>query len=234
MKYLMVITDKPSFDFIVTRDIKSFKDLKGKSIGSGNTSGDQPDQAVRAILSAHAIDPDKDVKLVFSGGTTPDRNLLLRTGHVAGTLLTGEYSLKAQKDGYVKLAYSGDYLRSLGSAVLVLEENLRQNPDEAYRFVRATLKGLRFFRERKALSLPILDQFLGLKDLEAAERDYDFYVRSMTENGSIGEETMRQAIDQAKTFFKIPKEKEIRPEEVFDLSLVKKANEELKAKGWSP
>jgi ABC-type nitrate/sulfonate/bicarbonate transport system substrate-binding protein len=234
MKFLMINADKPSFDVIAYPEIKNFKDLRGKVVASGNSFGDQPDQVLRAVLLANGIDPDKDVKLLYTGGTTPDRNLALRSKNADATLLTGEYSFKAQKDGFTKLAYSGDFTRSIGSGIAVLDDRLKERPPEVYAVVRATLKGLRFFRERKALSVQILKDWLRLDDLEAAERNYDFYVQGMTENGTTGGDVMALSIEQAKVLFKIPKERELKPSEIFDFSLVQKANDDLKASGWVP
>lgn len=234
LKFLLINSDRPSFDVIAYPEIKSFKDLRGKVIASGNSFGDQPDQVLRAVLIANGLDPDKDVKLLYTGGTTPDRNIALRSKNAEATLLTGEYSFKAQKDGFTKLAYSGDFTRSIGSGIAVLEDKMKEKPSEIYSVVKATLKGLRFIRERKPQTVKILKDWLKLDDLESAERNYDFYVRGMTENGMIGEDTMRLSIDQAKTLFKVSKDQELKTSEIFDFSLVRKANDELKASGWVP
>jgi NitT/TauT family transport system substrate-binding protein len=233
IKHLMALTDRPSFDIVARPGINAFKDLKGKKIASGSFVGSQPDEVIRAVLVKNGLNPDTDVQLILVGAT-PERFGALKSGIVDSTLLSDAPSFIAQDEGYKKLAYTGDFVRSLGIGVMVTEERLRQRPDEVYRFIRATMKGLWFYRAKKKESVAMQMEFLKIKDPKMAERSYDFYLKGFTEYGVIDEELMRETIEYGKKIFKISPETEIKPSDVFDTTVVNRVRDELVTAKWRP
>jgi NitT/TauT family transport system substrate-binding protein len=233
VKHLMALTDKPSFDLIARQGINSFSDLKGKKIGGGSFVGSQPDEVIRAVLVKNGLVPDKDVQIIMIGAT-PERFGALKSGIVDATLLSDASSFLSQDEGYKRLAYTGDFVRSLGMGVMVAEERLAQKPDEVHRFIRATMKGLWFYRNRKKESVAMQMEYLKITDPRLGEKSYDFYVKGFTEYGILDEQIMRDTIEYGKRIFKIPAEKEIKPSDVFDTSVVKRVRDELVAAKWKP
>ena len=55
----------------------------------------------------------------------------------------------AEKMGMVRLAYVGDAIQMPMSGLVTSEKLIQQQPELVRRFVRATVKGLRFFLDKK-------------------------------------------------------------------------------------
>jgi ABC-type nitrate/sulfonate/bicarbonate transport system substrate-binding protein len=233
IKHLMGLTDRPSFDFVARAGINSFNDLKGKKIGGGSSVGSQPDEVIRAVLVKNGLVPDKDVQIIMIGAT-PERFGALKSGIVDATLLSDMSSFIAQDDGYKKLAYTGDFVRSLGMGVMITEERLKEKPDEVHRFIRATMKGLWYYRARKKESVAMQMEYLKITDPKVGENSYDFYLKGFTEYGVLDEQIMRDTIEYGKRIFKIPPEKEIKPSDVFNTTVVTRVRDELVAAKWKP
>ena len=66
------------------REIRTIPDLSGRSIAA-YFRGDTPDIILRRLLAHHGLDPDKDVKIVYAGGSTEAMQLLL-SGRVEAAL----------------------------------------------------------------------------------------------------------------------------------------------------
>ena len=89
----------------------------------------------------------------------------LRTGHIAACLLSPPRQLVLYREGFNKLAYSGDYLTSYPSGGIgATEEKIRTNPSEVLAFVRASLKGLQYYTQNRAESVDNISKYLGIKD----------------------------------------------------------------------
>ena len=66
-KVVFVTFPKPTFDFVGGKDIRSYKDLKGKLVGL-STRGGTVDQLTRLALTRNGLNPDKEVQLIVIGG----------------------------------------------------------------------------------------------------------------------------------------------------------------------
>ena len=81
----------------------------------------------------------------------------LRTGRIAACLLTQPRQLILYRDGFTKLAYSGDYLSSYPTGgVGTTEEKIKNHPAEVLSFVRASLKGEQYFAQHRSESIEII------------------------------------------------------------------------------
>jgi ABC-type nitrate/sulfonate/bicarbonate transport system substrate-binding protein len=99
------------------------------------------------------------------------------------------------------------------------------------KFVRGTLKGLRYARENKAGTIPILLRYMKLKD-DLAGQYYDLVRPIMTSDGTVNTEFQKKYLDQALKVLS-PKESPT-VERIYNYSLARKINAELDASGWKP
>ncbi|MGD0612463.1 MAG: ABC transporter substrate-binding protein [Anaerolineales bacterium] len=86
---------------MVTPDIKTVADLKGKALGI-NQAGSSADTGTRLLLEKIGLVPDKDVAILAVGDDNT-RLAAMQAGQIAGTLLTPPYTLLARQKGYVEL-----------------------------------------------------------------------------------------------------------------------------------
>src|SRR5437867_1726589 len=220
VKLVLIVNSKPQFDLVGQRDIKSVEQLKGKVVGISSRGG-AVDLLTQLILTKHGLTPNKDVTSIVIG-TPEELATALRAGVIAACLLSPPLQLILYREGFSKLAYSGDYLSSYPSGgVGATEEKIKNNPTEVFAFVRASLKGLQYYSQHRAESIDIISTYLGVKDLSLAGEVYDLHLSRLGGFNYLDDAWMRGAIDFTKKSLAVTKE--IPPSQVFDFSFVEKA-----------
>src|ERR1043166_3878641 len=230
VKLVTVFQDKPGWDLIAQPDIKSVAQLRGKNIAIMSPEGSLAVVA-REILKKHGIDPTKDVNLVVMGGDEV-RFPALQTKSIQATLFNTAMSIKAQKEGFTKLAVASDYANLIEGGLSTSDAKIKQNPDKIFRFIRASLKGLSYFLSKREQAIKYMMEALRMKDRELGSTIYDIQSKLVLREGFTDDKVLQSMIDDMKTTTKV--QRNIKVADVFDLSFVKKANEELKASGWKP
>lgn len=230
VKLIAVFQDKPGWDMIAQPDIKSIAQLRGKNVGIMSPEGSLAVVA-REIFRKNGIDPTKDVNLVVMGGDEV-RYPALQTKSIHATLFNTAMSVRAQKEGFTKLAHAGDYANLIEGGLATSSERIKQNPEKIYRFARAALKGLNFYVAKRESAIQYMMAGLRLKDRELVSAIYDIQSKLVRREGYSDDKVLQSMIDDMKRTTKV--QRDIKVADIFDLSFVKKANEELKASGWKP
>ena len=231
LKVLMVVDEKPDWDFIAQPQIKSFAQLKGGAVGILSIGGTVA-VVTREMLRRNNLDPAKDVNLMVMGGNDM-RFISLKGKVIQATLLDAANSYRAQKEGFNKLAAAGDYVSEYMSGGIVTSvERIKQAPDKISRFMTAALKGYLFFTTRREPSINYMMQFLKTKDREAVSAIYDASVKVMTRDGVVEVKVLQAVIDDAQRSAGV--KKEVRTADYFDFSFLRKAREQLNSSGWKP
>ena len=220
VRLVLIVNAKPQFDLVAQPEIKSVQQLKGKFVGISSRGG-AVDLLTQLILTHHGLTPNKDATLLVIG-TPEELALALRTGRIAACLLSPPRQLMLYREGYRKLAYSGDYLAFYPSGGIgATEEKIRTNPSEVLAFVRASLKGLQFYTQNRAESIEIMSNYRGINDLEVAGEGDDLHLSRLGGTSYLDEAWKRGAIDFTKKSLGVTKE--IPPSQVFDFSFAEKA-----------
>jgi ABC-type nitrate/sulfonate/bicarbonate transport system substrate-binding protein len=230
VKIATVFQDKPGWDLIASPEIKSIAQLRGKNIAIMSPEGSLAVVA-REILRKNGMDPAKDVNLVVMGGDEV-RFPALQTKSIHATLFNTGMSLKAQKEGFTKLAAASEYANLIEGGLATTSEKIKQNPDRTFRFIRAALKGINFFVTKQEQALKYMTDALRLKDRELANAIYDIQSKLLLREGFTDDAALQSMIEAMKKTTKV--QRDIKVGDVFDLNFVKKANEELKTSGWKP
>jgi ABC-type nitrate/sulfonate/bicarbonate transport system substrate-binding protein len=219
VRLVLIVNAKPQFDLVGAPEIKSVQQLKGKVVGISSRGG-AVDLLTQLILTHHGLTPTKDVTLLVIG-TPEELALALRTGRIAACLLSPPRQLILFREGFSKLAYSGDYLPYYPSGGIgVTEEKIRTNPAEVLGFVRASLRGLQYYTQNRAESIENISKYLGVKELSLAAEVYDLHLSRLGGTSYLDEAWKRGAIDFTKKSLGVTKE--ILPSQVFDFSFVEK------------
>jgi NitT/TauT family transport system substrate-binding protein len=219
VRLVLVVNSKPQFDLVAQPEIKSIQQLKGKIIGISSRGG-AVDLLTQLILMQNGLTPNKDATLLVIGAPE-ELALALRTGRIAACLLTPPRQLILYREGFTKLAYSGDYLTTYPTGGIgVTEEKIKTNPSEVLAFVRASLRGLRFYAQNRAESIEILSKHLGIKDASLAAEVYDLHLSRLGGMTYLDEAWIRGAIDFTKK--SLGTTKEVLPSQVFDFSFVQR------------
>jgi NitT/TauT family transport system substrate-binding protein len=220
VRLILVVNTKPQFDLVGQPDLKSVSQLKGKIVGISSRGG-AVDILTQTILAQHGVTPNKDATLIVIG--SPEELVTaLRTGRIAACLLTQPRQLILYREGFSRLAYSGDYLNSYPTGgVGTTEEKIKNNPAEVLSFVRASLKGQQYFAQHRSESVDLISKYLGIKDPSLASEVYDLQLNRLGGLSYLDDAWMRGAIDFTKKSMGLTKE--IPLSQVFDFSFAAKA-----------
>jgi len=230
VKIVTVFQDKPGWDLIAQPDIRSVAQLRGKNIAIMSPEGSLAVVA-REILRKNGIDPTKEVNLVVMGGDEV-RFPALQTKSIQATLFNTAMSIKAQKEGFTKLAMASDYANLIEGGFATSNDRIKQNPEKIFRLIRAALKGIHFFVSKKEPAIKYMMEALRMKDRELVNTIYDIQSKLVLRDGFTDDKVLQSMIESMKQTTKV--QREIKVSDIFDLTFVKKANEELKSSGWKP
>jgi NitT/TauT family transport system substrate-binding protein len=135
----------PNFQIIVSPEITSFADLRGKTIGAGSPGGFF-DIVLTGTLKARGLEPG-DVQ-IFSMSNPRSRAPAIKTGQLAGALIGGPDDVLALADGLKSLGYVHESLRDLQySGYAVADAWARANEPLVVGYLRGTLRALQWLRE---------------------------------------------------------------------------------------
>lgn len=220
VKLVFVSSAKPQFDLVSQPQIRSVQDLKGKIVGISSRGG-SIDLLTQMILQKNGLTPNKDVTSIVVGGQE-DTALALRVGRIAAALLTPPRPLVLQREGFNRIAYSGDYMPTYPTGGIgTTEEKIKTDPAGIRAFVKASQKGLQFARQNRAESMKIIADYLGVKDAALSEQIFELYLSRLSADGSADESWMKGAIEFTKKSLGAV-EKEVASNQVFDFSFVPK------------
>jgi len=203
-------------------EFKSVQDLKGKNIGL-NTFGGTLESISRLIAKHFGLDPDKDLKFLATG-TVESRFAAMQQGLTAATLGSPPIDFLGQKLGFVVLARANELFNFPASGLVASVRAIKEKPDQIKRVIKAGIKASRYIRQNREGTLPVMTEFLKI-DKEIAAVTYDSVWKAFTEDGSLPENGLRVAIDEARRVGKV--EREVSFGEVADLSILREAQKEL-------
>jgi ABC-type nitrate/sulfonate/bicarbonate transport system substrate-binding protein len=156
----------------------------------------------------------------------------LRTGTVDAATISPPFNFAVKDAGFRELVsfLKEDFVELQGS-ILVHERIFQSDPGLVEKFVRGTMKGLRYARENKAGNSPILLRYMKIKE-DLAGQYYDQVRPIMTTDGTASSDLQKKYLDQALKVL-TPKES-LSAEKIFNYSLARKIGADLDATGWKP
>ena len=214
--------------FIVAPEIKSFDGLKQKNIAV-STFGGLTDMLTREILEQHGINPAKDVILLQIG--TPDvRYASLKAGTVRAALLASTQGLQAVKEGFRELPYHQPPW--LSSPIVASDELMTRDRAMLRAFLRAVIKGHLYYGQYPAQAIALTQKVQRIENPVVAKQIYDDDMLRHNPGGGLEDASMRKVVERSREMLKVQRKVEL--SEIFDLSLAKEAEAEVKKAKWEP
>lgn len=131
---------RPTFSMMVTPDIKSVADLKGKKIGV--SFGGSTFAGTKALLEVYKLNPDKDVQYVSIPGSQP-KIAAMQQGIIQAALLAPPSDYVALKAGFKRLANLADVFKDTAfTGLAATGKTIKENPQFVKRMVRAIVRGV--------------------------------------------------------------------------------------------
>lgn len=226
MKVMLFTVAKPLLFLVGQKNIKDVKQLKGKKIAGSSPGGSATllaNQALRQI----GLEPGKDVSVLQMSGSAASRYAVLESGVVEASLLSVPENIIAIEKGYNELLFLGDVIEFPQNGFGASEKKIRENPDEIYRMVRATLRGLQFIWDKnnsEAVTNVLMKQWKVSDRRMAAEMSRQVG-RVLTKDAYVKPESVQVLIDLARESAKVTKP--VTVADVVDYSFLDKARKEL-------
>jgi ABC-type nitrate/sulfonate/bicarbonate transport system substrate-binding protein len=146
----------------------------------------------------------------------------LQSGAVGATILNPPYTFHARKLGLPLLIDLIGKVEFAGTSHAIRRDDLQRRRDEMQRFVDAVVEGNRYFITHKQESVKSMARYLRTSDITSLEESHDLYAkRIMSDTPIPSPSAFRAAIEYVARDF--PSAAKLRPEDVYDTSLVQSA-----------
>lgn len=226
MKVLLFTVERPLLFLMSKKDIKDPKQLKGKKIAGSSPGGSATLLGFRA-LRHFGLEPGRDVSVLPMGGSAASRFAVLESGVVDASLLSVPENIVALQKGYNELIFIGDIVQFAQNGFGTSEKKIRENPDEVYRMVRATLRGLQFVWDKNnhETVTDIMMKQWKVTDRKMAGEMSKQVSRVLTKDANVSAESVQVLIDSQRENAKVTRP--VTVAEVVDYSFLEKARKEL-------
>jgi NitT/TauT family transport system substrate-binding protein len=226
MKVLLFTVSKPLLFLIGQKNIKDLKQLKGKKI-AGSSPGGSATLLANQALKQIGLEPGKDVSVLQMSGNAASRYAVLESGVVDASLLSVPENIIAQEKGYNELLFLGDVVEFPQNGFGTSEKRISENPDEVYRMVRATLRGLQFIWDKnnsEAVTNILMKQW-KVNDRKMAAEMARQVGRVLTKDAYVKSQSVQVLVDLARESAKVTRP--VNAMDVVDYSFLDRARKEL-------
>jgi ABC-type nitrate/sulfonate/bicarbonate transport system substrate-binding protein len=224
LKLIASNQDLPLIWVMARPEIGSWGELRGKTISSGNTTGDYFDVVMRMVLAANGLrDGDYTMRTMPGAARMP----ALTTGQVSAALLSAYDANIAMRDGYKSFGLVGDFVKDIQYSGYVMDDSwAKTNEAAVVGYLRALLSATSWLFDpanREEANRLFLAEGPDL-GMDQVERLYELGV-----TGKIISRTLRPNLPGTENILKIAHEQgalpEIPPNERWiDLSYLDKAS----------
>src|SRR5689334_19376667 len=216
---VMIVGVVPTFvDHIISvSSITAVEQLKGKT-GGVNRLGTTSDLGLRLALSKLGIEPDKDVKIIPTGGTA-ERFAALSKGITQFTIIPEPFVTQAEKLGFRNLYNISDLkIPFWWNGILSRESIVKTKRPLLSKLVRAMIEAIHIIKTDKEYAKTIFKKNLGINDPEGLERAYKDYSNAFPEFPYPNPEGVKTMLDDLAP--KNPKAASADPKTYVDMSFV--------------
>jgi NitT/TauT family transport system substrate-binding protein len=173
---VMIVGVVPTFvDHIVSlSSITAVEQLKGKTAGV-NRLGSTSDLGLRLALRRLGVDPDKDVKIIPTGGTA-ERFAALSKGITQFTIIPEPFLTQAEKLGFRNLYDIADLkIPFWWNGILSREGIVKAKRPLLLKLARAMVEAIHIIKTEKEYAIGLIRKNLGVSDPEGLARAYKDY-----------------------------------------------------------
>jgi NitT/TauT family transport system substrate-binding protein len=175
--------------------IQSAKDLKGKKVAVSSLGGTGAASA-RASIKALGLDPDKDVTYIVIGAASV-RLAAMEAGSIEAAIMPVPWNFRMKQKGFKDLIFAGSVMQQPLTGIAATREKIEKNPEQVRRVLRGFLRSLRAMRQEKKEVVEFIGQKFNL-DPVSAEETYKVVLQTLSEDGTVSAESLRELVEQVK------------------------------------
>jgi NitT/TauT family transport system substrate-binding protein len=189
---IFIVLSRPGWYLVVRPEIKSGKDLKGKSIavsGLGTST-----QYVAMKAAAHfGLNPQRDVTYLGIGDDQAKLSAF-KSGVVQAVQIGAPWHIEARKFGGREILFVGDIVELPTSGLGTSDKYLKENPQAVKRMLRAALRTTRDIREHPADFGEFIAKFFKM-DRERAVLASETTSKTISPDGLLSDEAFKNLVD---------------------------------------
>lgn len=217
------IYDTILFSLMVTPEIRTLADLKGKKLGASRF-GSATDFALRYVLKRNGYDPVKDFTIFQIGGQA-ETLAALKAGSIQGGVIASPATAEAKRLGMKELIN----MATLGveypqTTISTTERFLRGNRETVLRFTRAYAEGMHRFLGDREFSLKVIGKYAKIDARPTLEATYDDYAPYLKKVPSPSPGSIQTVLDQLSATD--PRARNARPQQFVDGSVISELERE--------
>jgi ABC-type nitrate/sulfonate/bicarbonate transport system substrate-binding protein len=164
------------YGMVVTKEIRSGTDLRGKKITLSNFGGLE-EFAIRLALNKFNVDPNS-VTFVRSGADGV-RIAALVSGAASAMVVSPPSLFRAEALGLKVLLDFGELNFPFATSIIIARRRfIADQRETAKKFVMAYIEALHLFKTNKKVAVQTMQKIMKLNDPEIASRSHDFYVKN--------------------------------------------------------
>jgi NitT/TauT family transport system substrate-binding protein len=179
LKIVMIFNTLPTYSLFAAKGIKSYDDLKGKTVAS-TSIGASASKVLFQELRENGLDAKKDLTIFYVGDSATCYQVLL-SGRADAAVIIPPFDINAREKGFTSLPF-GNKPGMLMGGVSASTKFLEQRPEVARRFLRATWQGLREFKTNRSGSIEIMAKTMKI-DADKAGKIYDAWIDRISDHG---------------------------------------------------
>jgi ABC-type nitrate/sulfonate/bicarbonate transport system substrate-binding protein len=160
--------DSSPYNLVSREKIQSIKELKGKRLAAGGYL-DKSHLFLKLLLAREGLDANKDVELVFIGGSSA-RLSMLAAGKIDAAPAAPEFAKRAEKLGLWVIPISMPYTKGL---ITTRKSYVAKNRAGIKSFLTAYAESVRYLVGNKDDSLLIMARVFRLQDKEVLDYAYN-------------------------------------------------------------
>ncbi|HEX6439719.1 MAG TPA: hypothetical protein VF182_21560, partial [Candidatus Binatia bacterium] len=170
------------------------------------------------ILEKNGLNPDKDVT-ILALGRQDDLHLALKSARISAAIYSPPRSLMLYRDGFHKLAFSGDYLPHYPiGGIGVTDDLIRKRRADIHSFLAATLTSIAYYRQNRSEAIEFIAAELKMSDASLAEQMFDWHRTVLADEGRPSQTWINGVLDFTKKSLELSNP--ISADQVFDFSFV--------------
>lgn len=144
-KFVGAEDDKIAFVLLTRPEIKSYDDLRGKTLGVTQLK-ESTATMIRLLLQKHGVKPN-EYQVVALGGS-PNRYAALVRGAISATMLSPPFDYKAAASGMKRMGNAFDAFDGVGVVFVVQDAWGKAKADALVGFLRAAAKAQKFLYDK--------------------------------------------------------------------------------------
>jgi len=213
------------YEMVVSKDIKTVEDLKGKKLGIARFGG-SADFLARWGLEKHGLTPGKDVIILQTGGN-PERLAAVSQGAIQATLLEQSFAYRAKKAGlHTVIDYSTIGLDYQHSGIGATKSFVETHHELTTNFLKALIEGIHRMKTDRDCAMKVIAHHLRTNDPATLKIAYQYNVPTVPDMPYVNLKGIKFLLDYIGETN--PKAKTAQPENIADNGPLK----EIEASGF--